>query len=253
MSGNEFVRPTSERLVGSSLNSVFLVYFILACMPVRREEHSRLIFSYICFPGFVILVLLSRYFTDLHNYLNCLKPASKGFAISSRHVCFLQLFLIFRRKEGCEETFISCLLVEYFSVFKKTISRKSKIIENTSSRLKRDLFSRNIFWVFFLIKFSIIKNTSLTWCFCLYLLTLVILNALQTASLLAYLYKLFFLKANIINFISLKNNSVICVKSLSNFLWIKSLSCRYYKQKYETYLIYAFHMSSLQKYRYYIY
>jgi hypothetical protein len=143
------VRPTSERLVGSSLNSVFLVYFILACMPVRREEHSRLIFSYICFPGFVILVLLSRYFTDLHNYLNCLKPASKGFAIISRHVCFLQLFPIFRRKEGCEETFISCLLVEYFSVFKKTISRKSKIIENTSSRLKRDLFSRNIFWVFF--------------------------------------------------------------------------------------------------------
>ena len=155
--------------MGSSLNSVFLVHFILACMPVRREEHSRLIFSYICFPGFVILVLLSRYFTDLHYYLNCLKPASKGFSIISRHVCFLQLFmiriyfegincckvsshspkltssfvacicfLIFRRKEGCEETFISCLLVEYFSVLKKTISSKSKIIENTSSSLKWD-------------------------------------------------------------------------------------------------------------------
>jgi len=95
------VRPTSERLVGSSLNFVFLVYFILACMPVRRDqEHSWLLFSYICFPGFVILVLLSRYFTDLHYYLNCRKPASKGFAISSRHVCFLQLFLICIYFEG---------------------------------------------------------------------------------------------------------------------------------------------------------
>ena len=100
MSGNEFVRPTSERLVGSSLNFVFLVYLILACMPVRREEHSWLLFSYICFPGLVILVLLSRYFTNLHYYLNCLNPASKGFAIISRHVCFLQLFMICIYFEG---------------------------------------------------------------------------------------------------------------------------------------------------------